>query len=142
MCGLYFMGVRDFIRQEGAGSAKAKGGVQLAENNEKTTKRKGNNGNGFKKGQSGNPGGRPKRTDEEIGVLEEIKKLAANVPKVLQTILENEASSPAYRLKAAEIILDRTCGKADAHVSIDAEIKPKGDFVIEIGEESENESDN
>lgn len=105
----------------------------MAGNNEKATKRKGNNGNGFKPGQSGNPNGRPKRTEAEKDALEQIKKLAPNVPALLQSIMADAAASPAYRLKAAEMILDRTYGKAEAAVRVDASLQPKGDFVLEIG---------
>jgi hypothetical protein len=105
----------------------------LAGNNEKATKRKGNNGNGFKPGQSGNPNGRPKRTEAEKDALEKIRNLAPDVPGLLKSIMQDEKASPAYRLKAAEMILDRAYGKADAALRVEATVQPKGDFVLEIG---------
>lgn len=113
----------------------------MAENNVKTTKSRGNNGNGFKKGQSGNPGGRPKRTAEEKDALEQIKKLAPRVPAMLQEIMEDKNASPAYKLKVADIILERTYGKAEAAVKVDASLQPKGDFVLEIGPGDEDAED-
>lgn len=104
----------------------------MAGNNEKATKRKGNNGNGFKPGQSGNPNGRPKRTEAEKDALEQIRKLAPDVPGLLKSIMQDEKASPAYRLKAAEMILDRAYGKADARIQMDAKVQ-QGDFVLEIG---------
>ena len=105
----------------------------MAGNNAGATKRKGNNGNGFKPGQSGNPSGRPKRTAEEKDALEQIRKLAPGVPELLKSIMQDAKASPAYRLKAAEMILDRAYGKADAALRVDATVQPKGDFVLEIG---------
>lgn len=87
----------------------------------------------FKPGQSGNPSGRPKRTEAQKDALEQIKKLAPDVPAILQSIMADPAASPAYRLKAAEIILERTFGKADAALRVDATVQPKGDFVLDIG---------
>lgn len=102
----------------------------MAENNEKATKRKGNNGNGFKPGQSGNPGGRPKRTEEEKDTLEQLKTLAPNVPAVLQAILENDSVSPAYRLRAAEIILDRVVCKAETMMRM--QIDKESEIVVNL----------
>lgn len=104
----------------------------MAGNNEKATKRKGNNGNGFKPGQSGNPNGRPKRTEAEKDALEKIRNLAPDVPGLLKSIMQDEKASPAYRLKAAEMILDRAYGKADTRIQMDAKVQ-QGDFVLEIG---------
>jgi hypothetical protein len=109
-----------------------KGGEHLAGNSAEATKRKGNNGNGFKPGQSGNPSGRPKRTAEEKDALEQIRKLAPGVPELLKSIMQDAKASPAYRLKAAEMILDRAYGKADARIQMDAKVQ-QGDFVLEIG---------
>ena len=106
-------------------------------------RKKTGNKTSFKPGQSGNPNGRPKRTEAEKKVLEEIKKLAPSVPSVLKEILHDAASSPAYRLKAAEIILDRACGKAEAYVAVDATVQPKGDFVLDIvgmGDDAEDQA--
>jgi hypothetical protein len=115
----------------GGGWGNQKGGEHLATKEPGNRKRTGNK-TSFKPGQSGNPNGRPKRTEAEKKVLEEIKNLAPSVPGVLNEILHDKDSSPAYRLRAAEIILDRACGKAEAYVAVDATVQPKGDFVLDI----------
>lgn len=65
----------------------------------------------FSKGQSGNPGGRPKKTDEER-TLEAMCK--QRTPEALATILSIMDSSDQDRAKlaAAQYILDRGWGKA------------------------------
>ncbi len=68
----------------------------------------------FQKGQSGNPGGRPKLTHQQKDVLEELRLLAQEVPDVLRGLLHDPKAPAAVRLKAVEIILDRTYGKAGA----------------------------
>ena len=71
----------------------------------------------FKKGQSGNPGGRPKE-------IAEVKELArAHMPaaiEALASIMNNPKASDAARVSAATALLDRGYGKAPQH--IDAEI--------------------
>ena len=91
-------------------------------------RRTGNKGS-FKPGQSGNPGGRPRRTDEERDALEEIRKLAADVPGKLKTLLNDKRTPPAVRLKACEIILDRTYGKPDSRLKLEP---PKVDMLDDI----------
>lgn len=124
----------------GTVDARRKVVMYLAEINEATTKKRGNNGNGFKKGQSGNPGGRPKRTDAEKEALEAIRKLAPKVPKLLTELIEDAKASAAIRLEAAKMILDRTYGKPDARVQMDAKVQ-KGDFVLEIKPGDEDAED-
>ena len=71
----------------------------------------------FRKGQSGNPGGRPK-------ILADVRELArAHTAKALNTlveIVENKKSPPAARVAAANSLLDRGYGKPEA--KIDASI--------------------
>ena len=75
----------------------------------------------FKPGESGNPSGRPKRTAEEKDVLEQIKKLAPKAVQVLEEMLNDEKIAPAYRIKAAEIVLDRVVCKAETMVRMQAD---------------------
>ena len=71
-------------------------------------------GKPFKKGQSGNPGGRPK-------VVAEVKELArAHTAEAIQTlvsIMTNPQSAPAARVSAANALLDRGYGKPPQHIT-------------------------
>lgn len=90
--------------------------------------------NRFKKGQSGNPRGRPKQTKEQQDALEAIRSLAAETPAVLQAILRDEEAPPSQRLKAVELVLERTYGKAEATVKVEESC---GDVLAEIRAEVE-----
>lgn len=74
--------------------------------------------NRFKKGQSGNPKGRPKMKPEERDALAMIRSLAPEAADTLQSILHSDTAPPAAKIRAAEIILDRTYGKAEATVNV------------------------
>ena len=76
-------------------------------------------GRPFTKGVSGNPSGRPKRTQEQKDVLAAIKKLAPNAAEMLKQLLIDPNTPHAVRLKAAEVILDRTYGKPEAQIKVD-----------------------
>jgi hypothetical protein len=71
-------------------------------------------GKPFKKGQSGNPGGRPK-------VVAEIKELArAHTGEAIETlvsIMTNPKAAPAARVSAANALLDRGYGKPPQHIT-------------------------
>ncbi len=90
--------------------------------------------NRFKKGQSGNPGGRPKQTKARADALEAIRELAPQTPAILSAIMTDTKAPPAQRLKAVEIILDRTYGKPDMAVKLE---DPKTDVLAEIRAEVE-----
>jgi Family of unknown function (DUF5681) len=66
-------------------------------------------GKPFQKGQSGNPGGRPK-------VMAELKELArehtAEAIQTLASIMSNPKSTDAARVAAANALLDRGYGKS------------------------------
>ena len=67
----------------------------------------------FKPGQSGNPGGRKKRTQEERDALEMIRSLAPQAVERLRDILEDPKVKTRDLLRAIEIVFDRTFGKED-----------------------------
>jgi hypothetical protein len=74
-------------------------------------------GRPFKKGQSGNPGGRPK-------VVAEVRELARlHAPEAIAALVEimTEGKSEAARVSAAVALLDRGYGKPAQ--TIDAPVK-------------------
>lgn len=72
----------------------------------------------FKPGQSGNPSGRPKQTQEQKDALQAIRELAPTAAEKLREIIENPATEPRDRLRAIDMVLERTYGKADAHIEL------------------------
>ena len=73
---------------------------------------------GFKPGQSGNPGGRPKALKE---VEELCRKLTPQAIERLEKILTDDDAPAAAHTKAVEIILDRGWGKAKQSVELTGE---------------------
>jgi hypothetical protein len=83
--------------------------AKMAENSNGTAKRK-PRGKPFKAGESGNPGGRPKRTAEELDLIAACKERAPEALAVIAGIMtkgENERN----RLAAANAIIERGYGK-------------------------------
>ena len=74
-------------------------------------------GRPFKKGESGNPGGRPRQIADIQALAREHSVRAVNA---LTSIMEDEKASPAARVSAASAILDRAYGRpiATVHSSV------------------------
>ena len=72
-------------------------------------------GRPFVKGQSGNPKGRPKQTQEQKDALEMIRSLAPQAVERLREILEDPKVKTRDLLRAIEIVFDRTFGKEDVN---------------------------
>lgn len=73
----------------------------------------------FARGASGNPGGRPRKTKEQKDALEAIKDLSMEAVGTLKSIMEDKKAPASARIKAIEIILNRSYGmpKATAELS-------------------------
>ncbi|WP_082725138.1 DUF5681 domain-containing protein [Burkholderia sp. NRF60-BP8] len=69
----------------------------------------------FKKGVSGNPGGRPKRTAEELDLIAACKDRTPAALAVIESIMM-EGENERNRLAAAQAIIDRGYGKAPEKV--------------------------
>ncbi len=83
--------------------------------------------NGFQKGKSGNPGGRQKKTPEQIALEAQCKVLT---PDALTTITQimRDGENERNRLAAAQYVLDRGWGKARQEV--DAKIDASFTVVL------------
>ncbi len=75
----------------------------------------------FVKGQSGNPSGKRKATQEELDALEEIKKLAPGVAAKMTELLNAPKVPAIAKVRILEIILERTYGKPDTAIKLSAE---------------------
>ena len=75
----------------------------------------------FLPGQSANPGGRPKKTDEERDALEEIRKLAPGVADKMAEMLASPRVPAVAKVRIMEIILERTYGKPETAIRLNGE---------------------
>ena len=75
--------------------------------------------NRYKKGQSGNPGGRPRRTEEEKEALEQIRSLAPKAVEEMERILNSKTASLYAKIQVIDIILNRTYGKPEAALKLE-----------------------
>ena len=80
----------------------------MAENSNETAKKSRGKGKPFQPGQSGNPGGRPKKINE---LVDKCQDLTGECADVLANILKDEKERTTDRIKAAEIILAYGWGK-------------------------------
>ena len=72
----------------------------------------------FVKGQSGNPSGKKKNTQEELDALEEIKKLAPGVAGRMVALLDAPKVPAIAKVRILEIILERTYGKPETSIKL------------------------
>ena len=72
----------------------------------------------FVKGQSGNPSGKKKATQEELDALEEIRKLAPGVAAKMTELLNNPRVPAIAKVRILEIILERTYGKPETALKL------------------------
>lgn len=73
----------------------------------------------FEIGQSGNPGGRPKKNDELVAAAREKTVTALDT---LSSIMSNKRAPAAARVAAAREILDRGWGRPTQDVRLEAEL--------------------
>ena len=64
----------------------------------------------FKPGVSGNPGGRPRRTPDEINLAESARAKSKDALDIVLDLMVN-GSSERIRLAAALAVIERGCGK-------------------------------
>lgn len=69
----------------------------------------------FAPGCSGNPSGRPRRLEVEAQALRDMCQLTPLAVQTLRDVLESETVKPELKIRASEIVLDRTIGKAPSH---------------------------
>ena len=74
----------------------------------------------FKPGQSGNPNGRPRKTEEEKNTLEKIKALAPKAVDEMEKILDSSKVSMYAKIQVIDIILNRTYGRPEAALKLEA----------------------
>ena len=73
----------------------------------------------FKKGVSGNPGGRPKRTPAEQKAIDMMKEATPDMVELVLSIAGDEHASYYARLQAAELILNRSMGKPETYLRVE-----------------------
>jgi len=82
----------------------------MAQSSTSSAKKRRGPGKPFQKGQSGNPGGRPKLENaEELKAA--LKLHAPDAVRVLAEVMNDPEAAASARLAAANAILDRTFGK-------------------------------
>lgn len=84
-------------------------------------------GKPFAKGTTGNPGGRPARTAEEIDLIQACKDKTPQALAVLVRIMEG-GEKERDQLTAAAMIIERAYGKAEQPIKADID----GKVTVEI----------
>ena len=74
--------------------------------------------NRYKKGQSGNPSGRPKLTDEQREAMAMIRSLAPMAAKKMKEILSSPKTSVYAKIQVITLILNRTYGLPESSLKV------------------------
>ncbi|MCM2311390.1 MAG: DUF5681 domain-containing protein [Steroidobacteraceae bacterium] len=87
----------------------------------------------WKKGQSGNPGGRSPRVGPNGETIAELARVhTAEALATLVEVCNAKQNEPRDRVSAANAILDRGWGKPKESVDLDAKVEGSGVPVIQI----------
>lgn len=78
----------------------------------------------FVKGKSGNPGGRPKNTQEQQEFIDACKKISSEALETLKKWMDNE-QQPNASVKSATLILAYAWGQPTQKVEADVETNIK-----------------
>lgn len=107
----------------------------MPENKEKTGNKAKKNATSFKPGQSGNPRGRPKMTQDERDALEIMRAAAPKAARFLTETAMDESVRMDLRVRCAETVMDRIYGKASQPIdgNFGAEIKIVMEGLEEYG---------
>lgn len=73
----------------------------------------------WQKGISGNPSGRPKKTEEEKALMQQIRTLGPKTYEAMNEMLENKRTPAVAKVKLIEIILAYILGKPDSTVKLE-----------------------
>ena len=84
----------------------------------------------FQKGQSGNPGGRPKI---DPVLTDTARAHTKDAIETLVSVMNDQKNTPSSRVSAANALLDRGHGKAQAHidVSVDDDLRERSEEEID-----------
>ena len=101
----------------------------MAQNRDQTASRRRGPGQRFRKGHSGNPGGRPK----EIGHVKELaREHTVAAVKTLAEIMGNIKEPAAARARAAEALLNRAWGTPESTANVNLSNEPATEQLIQI----------
>ena len=93
--------------------------VQVEEQEKQVVEIKRDENGHFLPGQSPNPGGRPKKTQEEAEALEMIRVATPEAVGILLRLLKAEKGVSALtKVKIIEMMLDRAMGKPEASIHV------------------------